>query len=48
MSAHAGFILAAYALTGVAILGLIAAIAWEHRSLRRALDKYPPREGLES
>jgi heme exporter protein CcmD len=36
---HAGFIIAAYAVTAVAILGVIGAIVLDHRALRRALAR---------
>jgi heme exporter protein CcmD len=42
-SPHFGFILAAYAVTVVVVLGMIGAILLDHRALRRALDKLGPR-----
>jgi heme exporter protein CcmD len=38
-SAHFGFIFAAYALTGVAVVGMIGAIILDHRALQRALAR---------
>ena len=42
-SQHFGFILAAYAVTVVVVLGMIGAIVLDHRALRRALEKFGPR-----
>lgn len=43
MTGHGAFILAAYAVTVTVLLGLIVAIIVDHRALRRALAKFPPR-----
>ncbi len=45
MGKHAGFIAAAYAVTGVAVSALILYIIADYRRLRRALSKFPPRDG---
>jgi heme exporter protein CcmD len=42
-STHFGFIFAAYALTGVAVLGMIGAIILDHRALQRALARMAAR-----
>ena len=47
MSQHGLFILFAYGVTGVAIAGLVAYVLADYRWLRRALAKFPPREGDE-
>ncbi len=47
MSTHSVFILAAYGLTFVVVALMIGAITREYASLRRALDKFPPRDGGE-
>ena len=40
---HVGFILAAYALTAVAMVGMVATVVMDGRGLRRALDRLDPR-----
>jgi len=40
---HAGFILAAYAVTAVVVIGMIATLALDHRGLKRALARFPSR-----
>ena len=42
---HIGFILAAYALTAVTMVGMVATIVMDGRSVRRALDRLDPRRG---
>ena len=42
---HIGFILAAYAVTGVAMVGMVAMVVMDGRSLRRDLDRLDPRRG---
>lgn len=42
---HIGFILTAYALTAVAMVGMVATIVMDGRSVRRALDRLDPRRG---
>jgi heme exporter protein CcmD len=42
-SPHFGFILAAYGVSVLVVLGMIGAIILDHRALRRALDKVGPR-----
>ena len=42
---HIGFILAAYAVTAVALVGLGARVVVDGRALRRALDRLDPRRG---
>jgi heme exporter protein CcmD len=37
MADHTGFIVAAYAVTGVVLLGMVAAVLADHRALRRTL-----------
>jgi heme exporter protein CcmD len=45
MSGHAAFIFAAYAITALVVLGAIGAVVSDHISLRRALAKFPARDG---
>ena len=47
MGRHGFFIFFAYAITGVAVVAMIAYVVAEHRRLRSALSKFPPREGDE-
>ena len=47
MMTHSGFILAAYVLTTIVVVGLFGAIVMDHRALRRSLAKFPPREGAD-
>ena len=42
-SPHFGFILAAYAVTFVVVLGMIGAILLDHRALRRELERFGAR-----
>ena len=42
---HIGFILAAYALTAVTMVGMVATVLIDGRALRRALDRLDPRRG---
>jgi heme exporter protein CcmD len=41
---HVGFIIAAYAITGVAIIGVIATLVLDHRTLAKALERFPSRD----
>ncbi len=41
---HFGFILAAYAITAVAILAMLAAVLIDYRTLRRRLARFGTRE----
>ena len=43
MSSHAGFIAAAFGLTGLLVLVVIGALIADHRSLRRALARFADR-----
>ncbi|MCC2098676.1 MAG: heme exporter protein CcmD [Hyphomicrobiales bacterium] len=45
MGKYALFIIASYGITGISIAGLIAWIVIDYRRLRKALAKFPPREG---
>lgn len=45
---HGGFILAAYAFTGLVIAGLIAHAVLDHRAQRRALAAFARREGTDA
>jgi heme exporter protein CcmD len=45
MGKYTYFVLAAYALTGISVGGLIAIIVMDYRRLRKALAKFPLREG---
>jgi heme exporter protein CcmD len=45
---HLGFIIAAFSVTGAAILITLGWIMLEHRRLRRALSAFPTREGDEA
>ena len=42
---HIGFILAAYAVTAVALVSMVATVVVDGRGLRRALDRLDPRRG---
>ncbi len=42
---HIGFILAAYGLTGLAMIGMVAKVVTDGRALRRALDRLDARRG---
>ena len=42
---HIGFILAAYALTALAMAGMVATVVMDGRALRRALDRLGPGRG---
>ena len=41
---HVDFIVAAYALTAVAILAMILSIVLDHRALKKALARFPQRD----
>ena len=43
MSDHAAFIIAAFVIAGAVVAVMLAAIVLDHRSLLRALAKFPPR-----
>ena len=43
MSDHAAFILAAFLIAGAVAAIMLGAIILDHRSLKRALAKFPPR-----
>jgi len=43
MSDHAAFILAAFLIAGAVVVVMLGAILLDHRSLKRALAKFPPR-----
>ena len=43
MTTHGAFILAAYAVTVLVLFGMIGAIVNDYVTLRRALQKFPPR-----
>jgi len=46
MSDHSGFIVAAFVVTLIGVLGMIAAILWDYRDLSARLarlEKEPPR-----
>ncbi|MDF2116511.1 heme exporter protein CcmD [Roseiarcaceae bacterium H3SJ34-1] len=43
MSDHAAYILAAYGLTVIVVLGVIAAIVIDRRRIERALERFPVR-----
>jgi heme exporter protein CcmD len=43
MSDHAAYILAAYGLTAIVIVGMIAAIMIDRRRIERALARFPSR-----
>lgn len=45
---HGGFILAAYGLTALTLLGVVVAIVVDHATLKRALAKFPPRGARDS
>jgi heme exporter protein CcmD len=47
MNDHAGFIVAAYAITAIAIVGMIAAILYDQRALKKALARFPARDGAD-
>ena len=42
---HIGFILAAYALTGAVLIGMVMAILLDKQALQHALDLLDPRRG---
>jgi len=44
MSDHAAFILAAFLIAGAVVAVMLGAILLDHRSLKRALAKFPPRD----
>jgi heme exporter protein CcmD len=41
---HLGFIVAAFAVTGVVVIGMIAAIAADYARLKAALERLSPKE----
>jgi len=43
MSDHAAFIIAAFVIAGAVVVFMLGAIILDHRSLKRALAKFPPR-----
>jgi heme exporter protein CcmD len=43
MSDHAAFIIAAFLIAGAVVVFMLGAIILDHRSLKRALAKFPPR-----
>ena len=43
-ASHAGFILAAYAITAIVALAMIGAIVLDHRALKKALAAFPARD----
>ena len=43
MSDHAEFIIAAFLIAGAVVVFMLGAIILDHRSLKRALAKFPPR-----
>ena len=43
MSDHAEFIIAAFLIAGAVVAVMLAAIILDHRSLKRARAKFPPR-----
>jgi len=43
MSDHAAFILAAFLIAGAVVAVMLGAIILDHRNLKRALAKFPPR-----
>ena len=43
MSDHGAFILAAFLIAGAVVGLMLGAIMLDHRSLKRALAKFPPR-----
>ena len=45
MGKHGAFIIAAYAMTGLSIIGLIVYVVSDYRRLLQALSKFPPRDG---
>lgn len=42
---HAGFILAAYGITALVVIGMLGAIVLDHRALTKALSRFPARDG---
>lgn len=44
MNDHTGFIVAAYAITALAVFGMVAAIALDRRALKKALVRFPARD----
>lgn len=45
MSGHAVYIFAAYAIAVGIVVAMIASIKLDHRALKQALAKLPPRDG---
>ena len=45
MVAHTGFIVAAFAITALVVGIMIFAVIMDHRSLKRALARFPGRDG---
>ncbi len=45
MSAHLGFIVAAYTVTAAIVIGMVAALVFDHRTLRKTLARFPARPG---
>ena len=43
MSDHAAFIIAAFVIAGAVVAVMLGAIILDHRGLKRALAKFPPR-----
>ncbi len=43
MSGHVEFIIAAFVICGAVVAVMLGAIMLDHRSLKRALAKFPPR-----
>jgi heme exporter protein CcmD len=43
MSDHAAFLIAAFVIAGAVVAVMLGAIILDHRSLKRALAKFPPR-----
>jgi heme exporter protein CcmD len=43
MSSHEAFIAAAFGLTLVIVVGMVAALVLDHRALRKALARFPSR-----
>jgi heme exporter protein CcmD len=41
---HVEFIVAAYAVTAVAILAMVVSIVIDHRALKKALARFPQRD----
>lgn len=47
MGEHAGFIIAAYAVTVAVILGVIGWTLFDHARLKRALQRFPARGDMD-